>query len=135
MGKGIPLTDADRKGWLEILSSNANRASQHGNVVVTCSALKKKYRTSLKDELPRDVAVHFVFLDASEEELVRRVTSRESTGHYMKADMIRSQLRDLEKPGGEERDAVTVNVERPLGEVVDDVVAVVRSLSAGDNSL
>ena len=42
MREGVPLTDDDRAGWLDVL---ANELVQRGpHAVLTCSALKKAYR-------------------------------------------------------------------------------------------
>ncbi|KAK8042019.1 thermoresistant gluconokinase [Apiospora rasikravindrae] len=46
MRNGIPLTDADRWDWLTLLREESLRQLAKGNesVVLTCSALKRKYR-------------------------------------------------------------------------------------------
>lgn len=125
----IPLTDEDRAGWLEILRTEASKAAREGNVVVTCSALKRKYRTFLKEDVPENLAVHFIFLKASYEVLMERVTTRQAlSGHYMPPKMVRSQLADLEEPGADEADVVTVDAEKSLSEVEDEAVEKVQSL-------
>ncbi len=42
MSAGIPLTDADRIGWLDALGREM--AAQREGAVLTCSALKRDYR-------------------------------------------------------------------------------------------
>ncbi|PQE14830.1 thermoresistant glucokinase family carbohydrate kinase protein [Rutstroemia sp. NJR-2017a WRK4] len=50
MSKGIPLTDADRWDWLTALREESLRRLTSGSdgVVLTCSALKRKYRDVIR---------------------------------------------------------------------------------------
>lgn len=102
MAANVPLNDADRWDWLILLRDQALVALSNGakGVVVTCSALKKKYRDVIRtaplyDDDP-NAAVHFVYLRASKEVLLARVRARQ--GHYMKDAMVLSQLAALEEP-------------------------------------
>lgn len=105
-------------------TATASAALKSGSAVLTCSALKKSYRAVLRD-LPAGererIRVHFVYLSLDPEELVRRVEAR--VGHYMKAEMVRSQLEVLEVPDGEERglDSVVIEAGRELGVVQREV--------------
>jgi gluconokinase len=106
MAANIPLDDADRWDWLILLRDQALADLKKGakGVVVTCSALKKKYRDVIRtarlyDEDP-NAAVHFVYLRASKETLLARVGARK--GHYMKDAMVTSQLAALEEPDKDE---------------------------------
>lgn len=119
MGAGIPLNDGDRWDWLIVLREEAVKHLETGasGVVVTCSALKKKYRdvirlASLNDH---DVIVHFIYLRATEELLLSRVKARK--GHYMKDSMVRSQFEALEEPTEKEHDVLTVDVSGSVDEV------------------
>lgn len=112
MANGIPLTDADRWDWLITLKDAAIQKLQTSNIVfVTCSALKKKYRDVMRVanyEHP-SVQIHFVYLKVDEEVLQKRVASR--VGHYMKADMVHSQMVALEEPDVEEEtDVIKIDV-------------------------
>jgi len=112
MANGIPLTDADRWDWLITLKDAALEKLKSTNTVfVTCSALKKKYRDVIRVanyEHP-SVQVHFVYLKVDEEVLQKRVASR--VGHYMKADMVHSQMVALEEPNVEdETDVIKIDV-------------------------
>ena len=89
-----------------LLRDQALKCLQEGvtGVVVTCSALKKKYRdvirtAKLYDEDP-NAAVHFIYLRASKETLLARVAARQN--HYMKDAMVVSQLAALEEPDADE---------------------------------
>jgi gluconokinase len=102
MAAGIPLNDEDRWDWLILLRDQALTALKNGSkgVVVTCSALKKKYRDVIRtarlyDEDP-NANVHFVYLRSDKATLLARVHARQ--GHYMKDTMIESQFAALEEP-------------------------------------
>jgi len=102
MAAGIPLNDEDRWDWLILLRDQALTKLKHGSkgVVVTCSALKKKYRDVIRtarlyDEDP-NANVHFVYLRSDKETLLARVRARQ--GHYMKDAMVESQFAALEEP-------------------------------------
>jgi gluconokinase len=58
MSQGIALTDADRDGWLDILGQQLQ--AHPGGMVLTCSALKRRYRDRLRQARP---GLRFVFLD------------------------------------------------------------------------
>lgn len=135
MGNGIPLTDADRWDWLislrkaaiDALSpSEINNFNPPAGVVVACSALKQKYRDVMRVAAygSPSVQIHFVYLKLSEEVLMQRTTQRQ--GHYMKSDMVRSQLQALEEPKGE-WDAITINVEGSQEQVEENVLKAVHA--------
>ncbi|KAF1968310.1 carbohydrate kinase [Bimuria novae-zelandiae CBS 107.79] len=133
MSKNIPLNDEDRWDWLITLRDQALsqlKSGAHG-VVITCSALKKKYRDVIRtarlyDEDP-NANVRFVYLKASKEVLLQRVGGRQ--GHYMKDTMVLSQLAALEEPSDDEtrklHDVDIVDVSGSTQEVQDLVSAVV----------
>jgi hypothetical protein len=60
MSQGIALTDADRDGWLDILGEQLQ--AHPGGMVLTCSALKRRYRDRLRLARP---GLRFVFLEIS----------------------------------------------------------------------
>ncbi len=99
MASGIPLTDADRAGWLGSLALRIRAAKKSGaGLVVSCSALKRSYRDILRAEAPD---LNFVFLRGNKELLVERLAGRR--GHFMPASLLDSQLATLEEPGPDER--------------------------------
>ncbi|KAI9819899.1 MAG: hypothetical protein M1827_006469 [Pycnora praestabilis] len=134
MASGIPLTDADRWDWLVLLRQKAVEQLNSGSsgVVLTCSALKRKYRDVIRiaSYNDHDVLVHFVYLHADEEVLLQRVRAR--TGHYMKDSMVHSQFMNLEVPSDEERDVLGVNVSMSLTEVENIALGKVRAVLADD---
>jgi gluconokinase len=97
MRQGVPLTDDDRKGWLARLAERL-QASPEG-VVLTCSALKRKYREQLRASSP-DLC--FVYLDIDREAAQARVAGR-GAAHFFSADLVASQFAALEVPTGEAR--------------------------------
>jgi len=84
--------------------------------VLTCSALKRRYREVLRAALP---GLGFVFLQLSPEQARERVAHR--TGHFMPASLIDSQFRDLEPPTDEPR-VLTVDATEPTGMTVERIV-------------
>jgi 6-phosphogluconate dehydrogenase len=93
MKSGIPLTDADRKPWLEALA--AKMASLHDKgYVVACSALKKKYHAILCGNGGNNYIT--IWLDGEKEIIRNRLENR--NGHYMPASLLDSQYDVLEVP-------------------------------------
>lgn len=125
MANGIPLTDADRWDWLTALREESMHRINGGSegVVLTCSALKRKYRDVIRVAAYYDhhLLIHFIYLDASEEVLLQRVSKRE--GHYMGANMVHSQFDILERPSDDETDVISVDVSRTLEEVKQDALS------------
>lgn len=110
MAGGEALNDAVRAPWLDalrrVLRAHLDRQAP---VVMACSALKRRYRRRLR---PGPHAIQFVFLWADRELLLTRLQQRR--GHYMPAQLLDSQLADLEPP----RNALAVNTDRPVAELV-----------------
>jgi gluconokinase len=98
MARGIPLTDADRAGWLRALAARLGEARRAGTgLVVACSALRRAYRDVLRAEAPD---ARFVFLHGPREVIAERLTSRR--GHFMPPSLLDSQLATLEAPTPDE---------------------------------
>jgi gluconokinase len=133
MQAGIPLADADRWDWLVNLREAAEEELDAGSsgVILTCSALKRKYRDVIRIARynDHDVLVHFVYLRASEDVLLQRVAERQ--GHFMKQSMVRSQLQALEEPR-KERDVHPVDVSGTPTEVQTLACETVRTILAQD---
>lgn len=101
MHSGIPLDDADRAPWLQICHEWLKMHAQGGGVL-TCSALKRKYRDTLRNGLN----VTFVYLETSERTIAERLKQR--IGHFMPPSLLPSQLATLEPPGKDEN-VITVD--------------------------
>ncbi|WAB95783.1 gluconokinase [Pseudomonas putida] len=97
MSAGTPLNDDDRAGWLVRLGQELQTTVQAGErPILTCSALKRRYRDTLRQAMPELV---FVFLELTPAEAEKRVLAR--PGHFMPASLIDSQFAALEPPHGE----------------------------------
>jgi gluconokinase len=105
MSRGIPLTDRDRQPWLAAIRAYIDETLARGDsAVVTCSALKERYRRII---VPDPARVRLVYLAGDFALIAERLRARK--GHFMKPDMLSSQLSALEPP----RDALTVDVAEP----------------------
>lgn len=119
MAKGTPLTDQDRAGWLVTLGQELARSGDKP-VVLSCSALKKSYRDTLRSYKPN---LHFVYLDISPATALARVSSRAAAeGHFFPATLVDNQFATLEVPTGE-AGVLTVDATVPLPELVAQVQA------------
>lgn len=105
MGRGIPLDDADRAPWLAAIRAAMETCLAAGRpAVFTCSALKAQYRDVLLGDFPGVALVH---LTGDPALLLARLQGR--AGHYMKPEMLASQLATLEPPAG----TLTLDIARP----------------------
>ena len=94
MSQGTPLNDDDRAGWLLALASQLAACPQ--GAVLSCSALKARYRDVLRSQTPH---LKFVYLAITPEESQRRVAKR--AGHFYPPSLVASQFEALEDPSGE----------------------------------
>jgi len=96
MHQGIALTDEDRAPWLAALHTLIQECLRADTpAVIACSALKQSYRERLQAEPTK---VHFVYLKGDYELIQQRLRAR--SGHFMNADLLRSQFAALEEPEG-----------------------------------
>ncbi len=117
MAAGRPLTDADRTPWLAAIGDWIDRRANRGvGAVVTCSALRRRYRDQLRDGRP---SVTFCHLTVDPAVLERRMALR--SGHFMPASLLSSQLETLE-PLAPDEPGITVSSGAPVEVVVDEVV-------------
>ncbi len=128
MARGEPLDDDDRAPWLASLRAELERHDRIGSpVVMSCSALKRRYRAVLTDGLPH-VAV--VLLTGDETLLAERIAER--TGHFFDPRLLRSQLAALELPVPDER-ARVLTVDAPPEALVAHIVQDLQ-LTASDRA-
>jgi carbohydrate kinase (thermoresistant glucokinase family) len=124
MSAGIPLTDEDRAPWLaELAAWTAQRHAGGTATVLTCSALRRRYRDVLRGGVPEPTL--FVHLVGSRNVLIDRMTHRD---HFMPASLLDSQFDTLEELEPDEHGG-TVDTDGPLERVVADAVALVRRLA------
>ncbi len=115
MTAGQPLNDDDRDPWLARVSDWL--ADHPDGGVVSCSALKRKYRDRLRARCP---ATTFLHLSGSPELIEPRLAGRSS--HFMPAALLRSQIETLQPLGADER-GVTVDAGRDVQDIIDDFLA------------
>ena len=122
MAAGIALTDDDRQGWLQAIADRLHLAGlQQRSIVISCSALKRRYRDQLRQGASD---TRFVHLHGSADLLAQRLAQR--AGHYMPASLLPSQLRTLEPPDTDER-AITLDITEPIDSLVQAAWAALTS--------
>ena len=116
MHAGQPLTDEDRWPWLESIADWIRAHTEAGAPgVVTCSALKKRYRDILRGE-----GVVFVFLEGSRDKISDRLASRH--GHFMPPALLESQFEALEAPTADEN-FIALSVSATPAEEAQEIIA------------
>lgn len=115
MAAGEPLNDDDRYPWLEAVG--AWLADHRNGGVMSCSALKRKYRDQLRARCPE---IEFLHLSGSPELIGRRQSGRH--GHFMPLALLQSQFDTLEPLGSDEA-GVAIDVGQTVEEIVDNFLA------------
>ena len=110
MAAGVPLSDEDRRPWLERLNTELRKRK---DAVLACSALKESYRGILAE----GVDSRFVHLRGSIELIRSRMTQRKH--RYMPASLLESQFAALEAPAG----AIEVDIAQPPARCVEAIAA------------
>ena len=113
MGAGNRLTDEDRDPWL---TKVAAEIAMQGEVVVSCSALKRRYRDTLRAADPR---TRFVHLTLDRDTAASRVAAR--AGHFMPQALVDSQFDDLEALAADER-GIPVDATGPTKAIIHTTV-------------
>ena len=114
MAAGTPLTDDDRRPWLECLNRELKNRKQ---AVLACSALKESYRSVLSRGLPD---CRFVHLRGDIALIRARLAERKH--RYMPASLLESQFATLEPPA----DALAVDIAQPPARCVEEIFAALR---------
>jgi gluconokinase len=126
MKSGQPLTDEDRAGWLAAMAKRIAEGKSRGEaMVITCSALKRKYRDQLRQG---DPDLFFVLLDGPKSLLAERIAARKD--HFMPPSLLDSQLAILERPAPPSERAVTLPVTLPPAQLADILRIFFDKLSA-----
>ena len=117
MARGIPLNDADRAPWLDVLRELIDEWRPRPEILVlACSALTRRIRERLR--LDRD-GIRVVHLEGTRALLDARMRARE---HFMPAELLESQLALLERPSA----AIVLDAALPIATLVAEIR---RSLS------
>jgi carbohydrate kinase (thermoresistant glucokinase family) len=113
MSSGVPLTDEDRAPWLAAIRAHIDTALARGeSAVVTCSALKEKYRAAA---IPDPNRVKLVHLTGEFDLILDRMNARKD--HFMKPEMLQSQFAALEPPAH----ALTIDVAKTPDQIVAEL--------------
>jgi carbohydrate kinase (thermoresistant glucokinase family) len=105
MRSGTPLTDDDRRPWLEAMAiAMRDWSRQNRSTVLSCSALKRRYRDMLRTGAPDACFVH---LAGDKALIAARLAER--TDHFMPPALLDSQFAALEPPGPDEAIAVSID--------------------------
>jgi gluconokinase len=120
MSAGHPLNDEDRFPWLEAIGDWLAARCEDGGVM-SCSALKRKYRDQLRRHCPDVIFLH---LAGTPEVIGRRQASR--PGHFMPPSLLASQFETLEPLGTDER-GVTIDVDQDIDAIVENFLALSAS--------
>ena len=129
MAAGTPLNDVARAPWLARVRQRALDTvtkEDHERVFVSCSALKKSYRDQFRVLMDEKIRVVFVDLQVEPGELVRRTKGR--GGHYMKDNMVESQLAIWETADVSETDVIPVDAGQCVEEVVEEISGLLEAL-------
>jgi gluconokinase len=117
MSAGHPLTDEDRRPWLQAIADEIDRVCRVGEqAVFACSALKRSYRDILvhgRDD------VRVIYLEGSRELIARRLALRK--GHFMPPALLESQFATLEPPSESEH-PVVADINASVEAIVDAIV-------------
>lgn len=123
MRRGIALQDADREPWLGRLGDLL--AAELGPAVLTCSALKRRYRDRLRTAVPD---LRTVFIEIPLAQSRKRVAAR--PGHVFPPELVASQFQALEPPTGEP-DVLTVPARAALQDQLQGVLHWLDELQEG----
>jgi gluconokinase len=115
MTAGQPLDDGDRHPWLEAIGEWLAEHCDGG--VMSCSALRRRYRDQLRRHCP---AVEFLHLSGSPEVITRRQSGR--PGHFMPTSLMASQFATLE-PLEPDEGGVTIDVDQDIDAIVENYLA------------
>lgn len=127
MAGGTPLNDEDRQPWLERIRDVAYSVEAKNEIaVVVCSALKLKYRDTIREG---NNNVFFLHMDGSYDLILERMKARK--GHFMRESMLQSQFGTLEEPLENEAGVIRVDISRSIAEVLTDSVQAVTKITEG----
>ena len=116
MSSGIPLNDEDRYDWLVKIREEIIKRQKTQNLVVTCSALKEKYRSILNVK-----NYYLVYLKINKETARKRINDRRD--HFMPDSLVESQFSILEEP----KKAITLDQSLNPDEMVNQLMLIFKN--------
>jgi len=133
MKRHQPLNDADRQPWLAAIGKQIDRWQAQGSSgIITCSALKRRYRDGLVQDGEGETGrpqLRFVYLKGSKDLIRERLSHR--AGHFMPADLLDSQFADLEEPADDEP-AINVDIDATPEAIAAEIIDRLRLAAAPD---
>ncbi len=128
MAAGTPLTDDDRWPWLDRVAGWIREHTSSGRPgVITCSALRRRYRDRLRGD-----HVLFVHLAGTRETIGHRLAAR--TDHFMPAGLLDSQLATLEPLEADENALVVDVAGKSAAELAEEILDRLRQPTAATGS-
>ena len=115
MKAGKPLNDSDRAPWLDRLNELAKQELAKKGAIITCSALKEKYRIRLEDGLSQKT--EWIFLNGDFQMILDRINQR--ANHYMPVSLLQSQFDALEMP----ENAFEVDIALSPNQIVEAILS------------
>jgi gluconokinase len=117
MHRGVPLSDEDRRPWLNRLARWLVHEDRVGvSTVLACSSLRRRYRDILRSGVPR---LEFVHLAGPIQVIQHRLAHRK--GHYMPASLLESQYDNLEPLQPDEK-GIVLDLAQTPEELVTEAV-------------
>jgi gluconokinase len=121
MKAGTALDDTDRAPWLAAIATEITGLREQGqSCIVTCSALKRRYRQAISGDSPQ---VCFIYLHGSRDLIAQRLAHR--LDHFMPASLLDSQFAALEEPGPDEN-AIRIEIGRKPADAVAAILAALK---------
>jgi carbohydrate kinase (thermoresistant glucokinase family) len=117
MSSGQSLTDADRLPWLQRIGRQL--ADSGEPLVVSCSALRRTYRDTIRQAAGKPVL--FIHLAAPQSLIAERMSARRD--HFMPTTLLDSQFQTLEPLAEDEAGAVV-----DISQAPDQCVAEARNI-------
>ena len=113
MKKGIKLNFHDRRPWLLKINKKLKKyLSSNLKFIIACSALKKKYRNILKQDLEN---VFFIYLKCRKKDLIKRNISR---NHFFPINLVNDQINTFENSN----DLLKINSNNSISSVEKEVL-------------
>ncbi len=123
MRSGSPLSDEDRRPWLEAIAAWIDEIrSAGGHAVAACSVLKRRYRAVV---IGSRADVRLIYLRSERALIARRLEARH--GHFMPSSLLQSQIEALEEPGPDEN-PITVSIAPSPEKIVEEILASLPSI-------
>lgn len=115
MASGYALSDNDRLPWIKRIVAALNNQAEE-ECILACSALSELIRSELKKGIRSEI--YFIHLTGPSQILYERLASRK--GHYMKPEMLASQLATLESTA----DLIEVDVNDSTDTITKSIIKI-----------